>query len=68
MPEKQNIKFTEDVEVLDHNGDIEFEAKAGDVVSLVSASCDRWVKRGKAVPVKATPKNKATPKKQAVDK
>ena len=45
---KVKIKFNDAVKVLDHNGNIEFEAKAGESVSLVEASANRWIKRGKA--------------------
>lgn len=53
------IKFTDDVEVRDHNGDVEFEAKAGDVKSLVAPSARFWLTRDKAVVVTEAPKDEA---------
>ena len=66
---KQKIKFIEDVEVVDHNDEVTFEAKAGDVVELVAPSAARWIRRGKAeIAVDApAPKKKAAPKKKKAD-
>ena len=49
MSDEIEITFTENVEVLNHNKEVEFEAKRGDVVKLNPASADRWVKRNVAV-------------------
>lgn len=63
----QKIKFIENVEVIDHNGDVEFSAKAGDVKELPAPSCTRWIRRKKAVayigePTAKQGKSKAEPK------
>lgn len=46
---KKTVTFTESVEVLDHIGDLAFEAQAGETMDLAAASANRWIRRGKAV-------------------
>lgn len=67
---KKKIKFTDDVEVLDHLGEVDFKAKAGEVKELSAASANRWLRRNKATDdiqgkAKAAPKKKAAAKKDA---
>ena len=65
---KEKITFLEDVEVEDHNGDVVFEAKAGDTVELVAPSAARWVRRKKAeYTTDEKPKKKAAPKKKKAE-
>jgi len=45
----KTITFIADASVVDHNKNIEFEARCGDVRSLHPASADRWIRRGMAV-------------------
>ena len=61
------VTFIESVEVKDHNGDIEFSAKAGEVVELVATSAQRWISRGKATPGEVK-KEPAPAKKKSVKK
>lgn len=66
---KKPITFTEDVSVLDHNGDVEVSFKAGQVVELSYASANRWIKRQKAIiggKVKAKVGRPAKPKLEAM--
>ena len=46
--DKKEILFKQDVQVKDHNGEVEFKAKAGSKHKLNPAACDRWVRRDKA--------------------
>ena len=72
---KKTVTFTADVSVEDADGEVTFEAKAGDTKDLVTPSANRWIRRGKAVEGKpekpkaaSKPKSakpKAAPKKQA---
>ena len=48
------VTFTEAVEVLDHNGDIEQAYAVDQVVDLHPASAQRWISRGMAVAGKTT--------------
>jgi len=49
MSDKQKVKFLVDVSVVDHEGKVEFKAKAGQVKELSAASARRWIKRNMAV-------------------
>jgi hypothetical protein len=49
---KVTVTFTQDVKVLDHNGEVEQEYKAGQVIALIETSANRWIKRGMAAPGK----------------
>ena len=63
---KQTVEFTKDTVVHDHNREVEFSAKAGDVVELEYHSAQRWIQRGRAVAVvKKAPAKKAAKKKAA---
>jgi len=42
------VEFTKNTVLRDHNGAIEFEAKAGEVVDLEYHSAQRWIRRGRA--------------------
>lgn len=65
---KSKIKFIEDVEVKDHNGDIDFTAKKGEVKELEAPSARRWIRRNKAELVVGSaepkPRPAPTPKKK----
>ena len=50
---KKTVTFVDSVEVMDHDGNIEFKAAAGDTVDLLAPSANRWIRRGKAVAGKA---------------
>jgi hypothetical protein len=68
---KQKVKFLIDVEVKDHNNEIEFTAKAGEVKELSASSANRWLRRNACERVRiinkpaAAPKPKSTVKKPA---
>lgn len=53
--QKQTVEFTKNTVVHDHNGDVEFSAKAGEVVELEYHSAQRWIQRGRADAVVAKP-------------
>lgn len=55
----KEITFIENVEVKDHNDEIEFKANRGDSGELPESSANRWVRRGKAVFGKAESGEKA---------
>jgi hypothetical protein len=66
---KEKVKFLVDVKVLKGDngkevGGIDFEAKAGEVKELSTASAKRWYKREKAIPYTQGSKSKpkAAPK------
>jgi len=53
-PFTETVTFIEAVEVRDHNKEVVFRAKPGEVKELAIASARRWVKRNKAVLGKTT--------------
>jgi len=59
------VEFTKHTILRDHNGEIEFEAQAGEVVDMEYHSADRWIRRGRAqeAPEKPAPVKKAAKKK-----
>lgn len=56
------VEFTKNTILRDHNGEIEFKAKAGEVVDLEYHSAQRWIRRGRA---QAAPEPQAAPEKPA---
>jgi len=60
------IKFKSDRNVQDHEGNVIFSAKAGEIVDIAPASAEHWVRRGIAdYAEKPAPKTKASKKKAA---
>ena len=46
---KVDVTFTDDVKILDHKNDVAFEAKRGDVVSMVMSSANYHITRDTAI-------------------
>lgn len=63
----RTVTFVEDVVVHDAAGNVEFEAKRGDVRELVATSATRWVKRNKAVVGRPNDHNDAPVETQKVE-
>lgn len=55
MDAKKTVEFTQDRVVEDADGNVLHQFKAGKRYDLVAASADRWIRRGVAFDVNATP-------------
>jgi len=64
------VEFIKNTILRDHNGDIEFQAQAGELVDLEYHSAQRWITRGRAqaAPEKPAPEKPAPAKKAAKKK
>lgn len=58
---KKTVTFTESVSVTDGDGKVTFSADAGETVTLVVPSANRWIRRNKAVPGEAKPEQVEKP-------
>ena len=68
MPTEITVKFTRAVQVLDHENEVIFLAKPGDIKSLPDHSAQHYIRRGHAEITDEKPAVKKAAKKKAAAK